>query len=100
MLTARIPAPDLQVPVVGASGRRYFADFYWADRRHIGEFDGAAKYTDPRFLQGRTPQQVLLDEKRREDDLRAAGYRVTRWDWETALSPVRLGALLRHAGIR
>jgi hypothetical protein len=100
MLSARISRPDLQMPVFGASGSKYFADFYWADRRHIGEFDGVAKYTDPQFLRGRTPQQALLDEKRREDDLRAAGYRFTRWGWEVALSPSRLGALLRQAGIR
>ncbi|MCU1423263.1 MAG: hypothetical protein JWN36_2914 [Microbacteriaceae bacterium] len=100
IFSARISRPDLQVPVFGISGSRYFADFYWADRRHIGEFDGAAKYTDPQFLRGRTPQQALLDEKRREDDLRAAGYRFTRWGWEVALSPARLGALLRQAGIR
>ena len=99
MATGRIPPPDLQVPVIGASGRRYFADFLWVHRRHIGEFDGAAKYSDPQFLRGRTPQQALLDEKQREDDLRAAGYRFTRWGWEVALSPSRLSAVLRHAGV-
>jgi hypothetical protein len=40
------------------------------------EFDGRVKYTDP--WRDRTPQQVLWDEKRREDELRALDVRVVR----------------------
>jgi hypothetical protein len=40
------------------------------------EFDGRVKYTDP--WRDRTPQQVLWDEKRREDDLRGLDIRVVR----------------------
>ncbi|TBN55923.1 hypothetical protein EYE40_00100 [Glaciihabitans arcticus] len=99
MRFARIPMPELQVELRGASGRRYFADFWWEEFNHIGEFDGKSKYVDPQFLRGRTPHQVLLDEKYREDDLRAAGHGFSRWGWQTALSPRLLADQLRRAGI-
>lgn len=100
MLRAGLPLPQLQVPLRGQSGRIWFADFWWPLHSLIGEFDGKWKYTDPEFMNGRTPEQVLLDEKYREDDLRAAGYRVSRWDWGVALSSTRLRAKLVAAGLR
>ncbi|MES2170719.1 MAG: hypothetical protein V4479_08355 [Actinomycetota bacterium] len=75
-------------------------DFYWPELRHIGEFDGEFKYSDPRFLRGRTPERALMDEKRREDDLRATDCRFSRWGWKTAISPSKLRTLLVAAGIR
>lgn len=99
MEIAHIPMPSIQVEVRGRSGRIYFADFFWPQWRKIGEFDGTAKYRDPDFLRGRTPEQALSDEKAREDDLRAAGYGMTRWGWSLALSPARLRAHLVAAGI-
>lgn len=70
--------PELQVPVSGPRGADYLIDFdlgtVW------GEFDGAAKYTDPRFLNGRTPARALADEKEREDWIRGVtGKRIVRW---------------------
>ena len=78
MHLAHLPAPQLQVVLYGASGQRYVVDFWWPGCRLIGEFDGAFKYSDPEFMRGRTAHQVLLDEKHREDDLRAAGYGFSR----------------------
>jgi hypothetical protein len=100
MRAAGITAPRLQEPLFGASGRRYFVDFWWPEFRVIGEFDGRGKYRDPEFLGGRTPLQALDDEKAREDDLRAAGNGVARWGWDTALSPRLLAAKLASAGVR
>ncbi|WP_403021724.1 hypothetical protein [Salinibacterium sp. GXW1014] len=100
MHAAALPAPILQQRLRGASGRAYFVDFWWPTANLIGEFDGDAKYTDPEYLQGRTPAQVLRDEKAREDDLRAAGYRFSRWRWNTAVSPARLRRHLVRAGLR
>ena len=94
------PIPQLQVALAGASGRIYIVDFWWPQFNMIGEFDGDAKYTDPEFLRGRTPEQALLDEKLREDDLRAAGHGMCRWRWATAMSVHSLHAHLRAAGIR
>lgn len=96
---AGLTIPELQVELFGASGRKYFADFFWRDLMLIGEFDGAAKYSDPAFLRGRSPAQALLDEKAREDDLRAARHGFSRWGWQVARSPARLGAQLRRAGV-
>jgi hypothetical protein len=97
---AKLPAPALQVPLRGASGQLYFVDFWWPEFDLIGEFDGRAKYSDPEFLRGRSPQQALTDEKLREDDLRAAHHRMTRWMWETAISMPRLRRHLMTAGLR
>lgn len=100
MLRAGLRAPQLQVPLTGRSGRRWIVDFWWPVDDLIGEFDGKAKYTDPEFLRGRTGQQALLDEKFREDDLRAVGHGMSRWGWDVAVSPGRLRAQLLAAGLR
>jgi len=100
MRAARLPMPELQAKLHGISGRTYFGDFLWREFNLIGEFDGAAKYSDPEFLRGRSPEEALMDEKRREDDLRAAGFRVSRWGWDVAISPARLRAHLVAAGLR
>ena len=99
MHLARLPAPELQVVLFGASGRRYVVDFWWPHCRLIGEFDGEFKYSDPDFMRGRTRHQVLIDEKKREDDLRAAGYAFARWDMAIALSQEKLRSRLMAAGL-
>lgn len=79
LLDSDLPPPQLQLPVRGESGRCYRADFAWPDRRVLGEADGLSKYA------GRAD---LLAEKRREDDLRHAGWIVVRWTWaEIARTP-------------
>lgn len=100
MHLAGITPPQLQVRLYGASGRRYDVDFWWEGCSMIGEFDGKDKYSNPEFLRGRTPEQALLDEKYREDDLRAAGRGMSRWGWDIAVSPGLLRAHLFAAGIR
>ena len=100
MLRAGVTIPLLQVPLLGASGRRYFVDFWWPEFKVIGEFDGRDKYRRPEFLRGRTPEQALHDEKFREDDLRAAGHGMSRWQWELAVSPRKLAAHLAIAGVK
>lgn len=99
MYLAGLEMPQLQQPMIGASGKRYAVDFWWPRLRLIGEFDGKYKYSDEEFLKGRSPAQALYDEKLREDDLRAAGNGMSRWNWEVALSPQRLAALLLAAGV-
>src|SRR5690606_7823588 len=78
---AGLEAPQLQARTRGQSGRVWTVDFWWPRFNLIGEFDGRWKYTDPEFMAGRSAQQVLLDEKDREDDLRAANHGFVRWDW-------------------
>ena len=55
-----VPAPELQKELLGASGRDYRVDFYWAVRRLVGEADGRAKYGDGR----RTPEEVVWADRK------------------------------------
>jgi hypothetical protein len=68
-LAAGFPEPAVGRPIRGANGHTYYADLYWPDRRLIVEIDGAIKYKD---------HLDLIDEKRREDALRGAGYHIRR----------------------
>lgn len=93
------PAPLLQANF--RAGGHFIArtDFFWPQFKLIGEFDGDAKYLRDEYLGDQTSRQAVLAEKKREDKLRAAGFRVVRWDWATASDAARLGAVLRNAGL-
>jgi hypothetical protein len=73
-----IPAPARQEVFHDAQGFIGRVDFWWPERRVIGEFDGRVKYgrTNP---SGRPPEDVLWDEKLREDRLRRSGQALVRW---------------------
>jgi hypothetical protein len=92
------PRPALQVAFDDGFGLIGVVGFYWADHAVIGEFDGRVKTADPDLLHGRTAADVVVEEKRREDRLRALGPRVTRWEWED-LTRERLGRQLSLAGL-
>lgn len=94
------PQPSQQREYRGVDGRRYQADFYWEDIDGIGETDGRIKYADPRFRDGRTPEQVLWDEKRREDELRAQCAAFARLTWDDAWHRTGLIAKLERIGLR
>jgi predicted transcriptional regulator of viral defense system len=73
---AGLPTPELQVEI-RVRGRLVAVVDAWFEEAAVAvEFDGRVKYTDP--WRGRDPAQVLWEEKRREDDLRALDIRVTR----------------------
>ena len=76
-ITLRLPMPDLQRNVVGASGWVARSDFLWDEYRVVGEADGKVKYL----------QDELWDEKQRQDDVEDAEYEVIRWIWRTAHAP-------------
>ena len=93
-------APELQVQVAGPDGRPYFVDFGLADVRSFGEFDGKTKYLDEALRSGRSLEQVLLDEKQREDWIRGrTQWRFARWGSEHIGSPAALAARLASFGI-
>ncbi|MBJ2120467.1 hypothetical protein I6N91_05690 [Arthrobacter sp. MSA 4-2] len=92
-------APELQRVFTDARGFIGRVDFYWPEARHVGEFDGLVKYSKPEFLNGRTPSEVVIEEKRREDRLRALGLRVVRWTWDDLRDPAFLRDLLTSAGL-
>lgn len=94
-------APELQVPVAGPDGRTFFVDFELGDVRCFGEFDGKEKYFDEAMRSGRTVEQVIFDEKRREDWIRGASQnRFARWGMEHIGTPAALGRRLASFGVR
>lgn len=93
-------APELQAEFSDAEGFIGYADFAWRHARVILEFDGLGKYSDPRYSRGRTPAEIVILEKRREDRLRNLGFRVIRIYWDDLRDPARLLRLLLAAGLR
>ncbi len=76
VMSSELPTPRIAVPVVGASGTTYYADFVWDEWRVIGEADGTAKYgEDPVSVRTR-----LRAERRRQRDLEDAGWVFARWE--------------------
>jgi hypothetical protein len=96
-----LPTPALQV-AIRSGGRLVGVVDAWFDEAAIAvEFDGRVKYTNP--WRERSPERVLWEEKRREDELRALDIRVVRiadadlgdrWP----IIQARLGQLLATAG--
>jgi hypothetical protein len=76
-----LPAPEPQQDIFDHHGRFVArVDFCWKEQRTIGEFDGKLKYG--RALQpGQPIEDVLFEEKRREDALRDLGWQIVRWIW-------------------
>lgn len=73
-----IPRPELQYEVRDASGRLIaYTDFGWPEYCHVAEFDGRVKY-DGTFGDG---TQALVDEKTREDEVRAENLGMSRVVW-------------------
>lgn len=93
------PAPTLQQRFILPDGRDAFADFWWPDHEHIGEFDGTGKYLDPAMRRGRTPEQVLIAEKDRGDALRRQVRALSRWRTPHLRSPRLLYDILRADGL-
>ncbi len=87
------PVPQWEVPGRQRIGR---CDFGWPRLRTVGEFDGQIKYG--RLVPpGRQPGDVVFAEKRREDAIRDAGFRVVRWVWDELDAFEEVAARLRAA---
>jgi hypothetical protein len=73
---AGLPGPQLQTEI-HAGGRLVGVVDAWFEEAAVAvEFDGKVKYSDP--WRGRSPEKVLWEEKRREDELRSLDIRVVR----------------------
>ncbi len=94
-----LPAPVLQHSFRDSGGFIGRTDFFWPEHGVIGEFDGDAKYLEDEQLGGRSTREAILAEKKREDRLRALGYKVVRWDWKAVTNPELLRQKLAAAGI-
>lgn len=99
---AGLPAPILQQGFFDSAGLIGYVDFWWPAVRLVGEFDGLKKYREAELLAGRTPGEVVVAEKLREDRLRSSDARplVERWVWQTLLTPGLLARRLERAGLR
>jgi hypothetical protein len=101
MVLLGVPRPRLQVAFPrGEEPGSDVVDFDWPELETFGEFDGDGKYFSPGLTDGRTPREVLREEKRREDRVRRHRPHGVRWGWDVAMSRPRLGAVLAAAGIR
>lgn len=93
--------PRLQVEVAGPGGRAYFVDFGLTDVRTLGEFDGETKYRDEAMRRGASVEDVLLQEKQREDWIRGrTQWRLVRWGSRDIDTARALGARLASFGVR
>jgi len=100
MVLLEVPMPDLQVAFErGDEPGHDVVDFDWPELERFGEFDGVGKYRDQQLTGGRTSEEVLWDEKRREDRVRRHRPIGARWGWAEALSARKLARVLAQAGI-
>ena len=95
-----LPVPEPQVDIrtpVGTFVAR--VDFCWKEERTVGEFDGKIKYG--RLLKpGQRIEDVVYEEKKREDAIRDLGWKVVRWLWEDLHRPGVLRDRLQRAFAR
>jgi hypothetical protein len=96
----RVPDPVLQQEFV-VDGRRIIVDFWFPEQGVVVEVDGRAKYTQERYLAGRSPADVFIEEKRRQELLLTVPdvRRVVRVEWRDLLDPEALAHRLRAAGL-
>lgn len=88
--------PEQQRQVLAVDGRRYRVDFAWLDGEILGEADGEFKYDGD---DQRSPREIVLAEKRREDALRARCRSFVRITWEDAWRGDGLARRLIAAGV-
>jgi len=82
-----LPTPELQREVLGSAGQLVArVDFLWDEHGTIGEFDGKIKYR--RLVKpGQRIEDVIFDEKLREESVRDLGLQVVRWIWQDLYRP-------------
>lgn len=93
-----LEVPELQVVLYDDDGFVARVDMLLRKSRMVLEFDGKIKLTDSSILNGRDPGEVAWAEKRREDRIRALGYKVVRIVWADLARPERLVEKLQRAG--
>jgi len=93
-----LPPPARQIEFHDRRGLIGRVDFWWEEQRVVGEFDGRVKYGRANPA-GRPPEDVLWDEKLREDRLRGLDLRIARWTTADLGAPAALAARLAAAGL-
>ncbi len=90
-----LPMPVLQFEV-HVHAHLYRSDFGWPELGVLGEFDGRVKYADL-LRPGQSAADVLMAEKRREQQLQAMGWHVVRWGMDELRNPEGFRRLLLAA---
>lgn len=99
---AGFPAPMLQHEFRDEHGLIGRVDFWFPEAGVVVEFDGLVKYRDRTMRAGRTPERVVIDEKLREDRIRARPTvrSVVRVTWPDVEPNGSGPAQLEAAGVR
>lgn len=92
-------APELQHEYRLSDGRRFRSDFRWPSIRLAGEFDGQVKYRAAEARGGRTAEQIVVEEKDREDAIRSTGDGMLRCVRDDLRDPRLLRQKLEAAGV-
>lgn len=91
--------PELQHEYLLADGRRFRSDFRWSSIRLAGEFDGRLKYRAAEARGGLTAEQIVVEEKDREDAIRSTGDGMLRCVRDDLRDPRLLRQKLEAAGV-
>ncbi len=76
-----IPRPEPQLVIMRRGIEIARTDFGWIEVHHVGEFDGLIKYGRLNPYSGSDLGRIIVDEKRREDQIRDESWGVSRWTW-------------------
>jgi hypothetical protein len=96
-----LPEPELQTEFRDELGLIGFADFYWPHLELICEVDGKVKYGARRRYRQEVPlEQLLLEEKYREDRMRRVARGFVRLDWKKISNRRVLSEYLGGFGLR
>lgn len=91
----RLPPPRLQVELRLSTGRVARVDMFWEEFNLVGECDGVVKYGCERGVEN--VRQILEEEKDRQIDIEADGFRVSRWMMKHATDSARFERLVTTA---
>ncbi|KTR03378.1 hypothetical protein [Curtobacterium luteum] len=96
-----LPAPVQQQAFRDQAGLIGRVDFWFPDHGVVVEFDGLVKYRDASHRSGRSAEEVVIDEKLREDRLRAVPdvRHVVRPVWRDVMPGGRLPTMLSATGL-
>lgn len=105
MISLGFAVPELQFEIDDPleEGRSYRVDFAWLDDSGrpivFAELDGYRKTCNPKYMNGRSAERVLADERRRESRISAYGVPVARFSLAEAKNPFILEAILDRFGV-
>ncbi len=104
MISLGFAVPELQVQFYDAQNATWYrVDYLWRlpnGTLIVGEFDGMAKYFDETMGGGRTMEQRVQRERRRNDALLRAGVsRIVHFSYNDVLHRVPLQRKLEEAGV-